>query len=56
MMLLFKLGKLREYGQESLLITANKESIQMDGSTEGKEFLKDNEAVARSFHQQCFGM
>ncbi|XP_056011631.1 zinc finger protein 729-like isoform X2 [Ostrea edulis] len=49
------LGKLREYGQESLLITANKESIQMDGSSEGKEFLKDNEGVARSFHQQCFG-
>ncbi|XP_061189351.1 zinc finger protein 729-like [Saccostrea echinata] len=49
------LGKLREYGQESLLITADKEAIRMDGSSGGKEFLKDHEAVARSFHQRCFG-
>ncbi|XP_062611332.1 uncharacterized protein LOC134273174 isoform X2 [Saccostrea cucullata] len=49
------LGKLREYGQESLLITADKEAIRMDGSSGGKEFLKDHEGVARSFHQRCFG-
>lgn len=49
------LGKLREYGQESLLITADKETIRMDGSSGGKKFIEDHESVARSFHEKCFG-
>lgn len=49
------LGKLREYGQESLLITADKETIRMDGSSGGKKFIENHESVARSFHEKCFG-
>ncbi|XP_061189353.1 zinc finger protein 184-like [Saccostrea echinata] len=49
------LVKLIEYGEESMLITANRTTIHVIGSSKGKGFLSQDQDLAMRFHKFCFG-
>lgn len=40
--------------EESLLITADGDSLYVTGSEKGKNFLKDNQHIAEEFHKYCY--
>lgn len=40
--------------EESLLITADGDSLYVTGSEKGKNFLKENQHVAEEFHKYCY--
>lgn len=49
-----QLLKLTDF-EESLLITADGDSLYVTGSEKGKNFLKDNQHIAEEFHKYCYG-
>lgn len=40
--------------EESLLITADGDSLYVTGSEKGKDFLKENQHIAEEFHKYCY--
>lgn len=41
--------------EESLLITADGDSLYVTGSKRGKNFLEENQYIAEEFHKYCYG-